>query len=242
MKYARRPRPLIGLRLMYLELTNDSLQRIHKALEAEIGRGARMLEKMRAGNLEAYELLLDDECDQREDMLGVAFVACQSFINRIRTHFVWVNRACEEDFGKQLKFFVSGRALGKVLKCGGKIPGNTTLSLVEAIYAVGNFWKHSDEWPTCEKKSGKRLIQIWDLSRMSGQQKATAEVVMILGLQPGSTGNLRRASKAVGVSEYEDLSPMRQALSQWAQDVYALASAQMEAVVSSSAKRRVVGK
>lgn len=236
MAYSKRPRASIGLRLMHLESTNDSLQRVHKALETEIGRGAWMLEKMRDRNPEACELLVDDECDQVEDMLGIAFVACQSFINRIRTHFVWVNRACEEDFGKQLSHIATGDALGAVLKCGGKIPQNKSLSLVEAIHAVGNFWKHSDEWPTCEAKRGKRRIQIWDLSQMNRQQKATAEVVMALGLQPRSTGNLRHAAEAVGVSEFEDLSPMRRALSLWALDVYVLASAQLQSVVSSSAK------
>lgn len=240
MAYVKRPRASIGLRLMHVELTNDSLHRVHRALETEISRGARMLDKMRGGNLEAYELLLDEECNQVEDLLGIAFLACQSFINRIRTHFVWVNRACVEDFGKQLSHFAAGDALSEVLKCGGKVPENKTLSLVEAIYAVGNFWKHSDEWPTCERKSGKRLIQIWDLSRMTRQQKATAEVAMALGLQPRSTGNMRGAARAVGVSEFEDLSPMRKALTLWAHDVYSLAGSQLQAVVSSNVKREAI--
>jgi hypothetical protein len=234
MTSAKRPRPLIGLRLMELESTSDSLGRVHMALETEIGRGARMLDKIKkSGKFEAYDSLLDDECDQVEDMLGIAFVACQSFINRIRAHFAWINRACKEDFGRQLSFFASGKALSDVLKRGGKVDRKSTISLVEAIYAIGNFWKHSDEWPTRAKKSGKRFTQVWDLSRMRDLQKPTARVVMGLGLRPSSTGNLRNAAMAIGVKQFEDLSPVRQALFLWAQDVHALASAEFEAVASS---------
>jgi hypothetical protein len=211
-------------------VTDDALDRIHHALEAEIARGERRLQKAeQEGNRETYEWLVDDECDQVEELLGIAFVAAQPFVNRIRTHLVSINSACQEDFqGRQLSFFGSGRKTSDLLKRGDSVPGKA-ISLVEAIYAVGNFWKHSDEWPRCEQKTDKHIGQVWDRTRMKDVQKTTFDVIMTLGLVLGSTGNLRTAAKAIGIKKYSDLAPIRQALLAWTQEIFETATKELEA-------------
>lgn len=234
-KFSYRPRTRAswGLRLLHLDVTDDALERIHHALEAEIARGERRLQKAeREGNREIYDWLVDDECDQVEELLGIAFVAGQPYINRIRTHLFSINTACQEDFqGRQLSFFGSSKKAADLLKRGESVPGKA-VSLVEAIYAVGNFWKHSDEWPRCEQKNNKRIAQVWDRTRMKDVQKTTFDVIMTLGLVLGSTGNLRTAAKAIGIKEYGNLAPMRKALGAWAQDIHETATRELEALTA----------
>jgi hypothetical protein len=81
------------LRLLKLDTTDLALERIHHALEAKIARGERRLEGVkRERNEESYYWLVDDECDQLEELLGIAFVAAQPFISRIRTHLSSITR------------------------------------------------------------------------------------------------------------------------------------------------------
>jgi len=236
--YRSPTRASLGLHLLHLDMSSDALERIHHALETEIARGERRLERAeREGTGETYDWLVDDECDQVEELLGMAFVAAQPFINRIRTHFSLINTICKDDFGPQFNFFAVGGKVADLLKRGELIPGKS-MSVVEAIYAVGNFWKHSDEWPRCEQNNGKYIAHVWDMTRLKDVQKTTVDVVLALGLTLGSTGNLRTAAKAIGVEKYSNLSLMRKPLQVWAQDVYDQASNELEALTAGLSPRR----
>src|SRR5262249_34201817 len=95
----------------------------------------------------------------------------------------------------------------------------STISKVEAINAVANYWKHAEEWLTREEKVGNRLREVWDLPNLHGKQRSTAEIVVALGLVPNSDGNLRRSVKALGARRFDDLSPIRQILRNWATEL-----------------------
>lgn len=88
--------------------------------------------------------------------------------------------------------------MNDLLKRGGAVT-TTPFSAAEVINGVANYWKHSDDWTTCESVQGVRFVQVWDLSVMSPLQKGTAELVSALGLCPGSSGNLRDAANALGI-------------------------------------------
>lgn len=220
----------VGLRLVAYETETAWLERILKAIEKEIAVGARRLEKMQSsGNSHAAEAFTDDECDQIEEMLGIAFVACQSFINRVWSRVNELNEFCEEEFHRKVPFLGS---IQDVLAIGMK-PVAHGLGRIEAIFAVGNYWKHSDEWPVSEELTHHRRRQVWDVGSMNHLQRRTAEAAVKLGLEYGSTGNLRAAARAIGVSEFEDLSPIRRAIDEWAGEILGTARHEMEQLAKS---------
>lgn len=64
---------------------------------------------------------------------------------------------------------------------------------------------------------------VWDHTEMEKMekknhihQKETAEIVESIGMSPSSRGNLFIAAEAFGVAEFEDLSPIRNKLRDWA--------------------------
>lgn len=148
-----------------------------------------------------------------EELLGLAFVAAQSFINAIRTELVAVARVYSQDFGKALSFAPDPKI--DALKLAPPLAA-INVSIVEAINAAANYWKHSEEWPLSEETAGGRIREIWNVSSLKGIQKTTVEIAIAFGLEPNSSGNMRTAAKALGIVEYDDLSPIRQGLINWA--------------------------
>jgi hypothetical protein len=209
-------RARIALRLLAIKGQSDTLERLHRAIEYEIAASSRRIRRASAsGNEDFIDAITDEECLAVEELLGLAFVAAQSFINSIRSELVTVGKVYLHEFGSEPKFPTQPN---DVLKVGVMLPA-AKCSAVEAINSVANYWKHSEEWLTVEQKSGGRLREIWDLATLKGIQKRTAEIVIALGLTPNSTGNLRKAAKALGVKRYEDLSEIRQTLSGWAAEL-----------------------
>lgn len=216
----------MGLRLVDYEVDPHWLDRVHKAIEKEIARGTRRLEKLeQSGNPQYLDSVADEECEQIEELLGVAFVACQSFINRILNRLQDLNEACMAEAGSKLPSLATRQ---EALRIMAPTLAGSAFTDVEVIYAVGNYWKHSEDWPTCEVLTDTRRKCVWDLPNMRPIQKTTAEVVSSIGLCYGSTGNLRTSAKVLGVSDYMDLSPIRRALESWAKHVLDVAQKGVE--------------
>jgi hypothetical protein len=156
--------------------------------------------------------------DQRDflaaaELLGLAFVAAQSFITLIRTELIAVNNVHLRYLKSPLSF--AGSNGYDALKLAPTLSA-ANCSEVEAINAVANYWKHSEEWPVSEAKSGTQVREVW----VSGKNnKRTVEIITALRLVPNSDGNLRKAAKALGVKDFEDLSPIRKILKSWATEL-----------------------
>lgn len=222
---------------MDIQISNSPLERIHRALEAEIDRGVRRIERAeKNGDPEYLDSVIDDECDEVEELLGIGFVAGQSFVNRVKSRLISLNRVCQDDFGGPLALLASGKSPHVLLKYGGTFT-ETQFSAAEIVNGVANYWKHADEWTTCEVKANNRYIRTWDVSKMSPIQKGTVELVSALGLSPGSTGNLRDAAKIMGITKYQDLTPMRKELMAWAKNVYDMAAADLNTLLRKSGRR-----
>lgn len=223
------------LTLIRLHLADRTLERLHHAIEAEIASGIQSLLEAADSEAEGTDALIDDESEKVEELLGLAFIAAQSFIARIRILMLKLNNVCIEDFGAPLTF-IPNRNASDILGSGKRLIDCPDVSAVEAVHAVGNFWKHSDEWSTCEVKKGKRLETGWDLKPNSREQ-LTAKTVAALGIVRGSSGNMRRAASALGVLEYGDLRPIRLILHDWANELYRRAKGEIE-ILRASAQGR----
>jgi len=68
---------------------------------------------------------------------------------------------------------------------------------------------------------------------MHNHEKLTVEIVMSIRMSPSSTGNLRTAVEAFGVTDsYEDLSPIREKIRNWAYSLYEKAQSEVTALAS----------
>lgn len=207
-----------ALNLLHIATRGETLERLHRVIESEISASLRRLEEAsKTENSDFLEFATDEECQSTEELLGLAFVAAQSFITSIRTEVTDVAEMSRQ-FGIRFTFFSDPKAID-TLKLASPLTVAPQFSVVEAIHAVGNYWKHSEEWPTQEVVSGRWRRQAWDMASMRGNEKRTAEIVTSLGMTLGSTGNLRTAAEALGVTEYNDLRPIRRTLQNWAFDL-----------------------
>jgi hypothetical protein len=210
-------RARIALRLMAIKGQGETLERLHRAIEFEIATSSKQIRRAaKSGNEDFIEAITEEECLAVEELLGLAFVAAQSFITSIRTEVVIVAKVYLREFKSTLSFAAHPKAYD-ALKLAPML-AVPKCSAVEAINAVANYWKHSEEWPLGDKKGGGRLREVWDVSGPQGN-KRTVEIVSALGLVPNSSANLRKAAKALGVKEFDDLSPLRQILSGWAAEL-----------------------
>jgi hypothetical protein len=209
------------LRLVQLTGETDAIERLHAAIQRQIAASSRRIDRAKAsGDDEYLDAIVDDECDHIEELLGMAFVAAQTFITRFRTRLAWASNIVKDEFGAGLSFATPPKAY-EVLARGRALPVGSGQSVIEVVNAVANYWKHQEDWPTREEAKGGRMITVWNVKSHSlrKQERRTIEVVSSIGMKPGSTGNLRTAAEVFGVTEYADLSPIRQELKVWADDL-----------------------
>lgn len=181
---------------------------LHAAIEREIRLLGQRIDELR--DRESDYLIVDDCCDQTEELLGLAFVAAQGFITSVKAHV----KRLPSQLGKPISIAI-GPSILKLVPA----PGNGKYTAVEVINGVANFWKHREEWSTKEESHSGRIRTVWCTD--NGHSKATITLVTEIGLSAGSTGNLRKAAELLGVaSSFSDLNPIRTALSEWAHAVY----------------------
>lgn len=207
-------RARIAVRLLAVKGRGETLERLHRAIESEITESIKRIADAGASSNDDFaEAVVEEECLAIEELLGLAFVAAQSFINAIRTELVSVAQIYAHDFGKALSFAPDPKL--DALKLAPTF-APTNVSVVETINAVANYWKHSEEWPLGEETAGGRIRAVWNMSSLKGIQKTSVAIAINLGLKPNSSGNMRTAAKALGMVEYDDLSPIRHVLTNWA--------------------------
>jgi hypothetical protein len=216
MSFTKESRARIALRLLAVKGQTDTLERLHCAIEHEITASSKTIQRAKSsGDEDLLEAITEEECLAVEELLALAFVAAQSFINSIRSELEVVGKTYEHEFGSRPNFPTHPN---DVLKVGAMLPAGNC-SVVEAINAIANYWKHSEEWEVVDEQSNGRVREVWDRVGVRPIQKRTVEVVSALGLTPGSSGNLRKAAQALGVKELADLSPIRKNLSDWAAEL-----------------------
>ncbi len=230
MIYQKRYRVDALLRLLKYAVESETVDHLHVAMEKEIAMSSQRIERAIGSGDDSYiEAVTDDECDQIEEFLGISFVVAQTFITRLRSNMAYLSEGCKRDFGSHLSFINSVKAYD-VLKLADLLASNAIYSIIEAINAVANYWKHVDEWPTVMVEKGDFLVRIWDTTKMRPNEKLTVEIVCSLGMSANSTGNLRNAAEKLGIKKYEDLSPIRKKLRTWADNLYKKAYEEVSAL------------
>lgn len=146
------------------------------------------------------DLYIAEETQVIENMLGTAYVVCQSEITAV----VQAALKVADDAptvpifhgAKPAERESSVRSLGPQFGVG--------LSKVEVLWHLGNYFKHRDEWDPVT----------WD-----GGNRFTLDAIKAAGLEPLNSGNLRNGAEALGNTGYADMSAFQQTIRAWSEDV-----------------------
>jgi|GEM_PF-3604901 len=133
-----------------------------------------------------------------EDLLGIAFVVCQTDISFIISQVIHLDAYCRNNHHYKLNFPTGKHGiLGKDPKL-----INSSVTSAQAIDAFANYFKHKDEWT---KPWAEILIYTGKVTKLL-QQKKTVEILQIIGAEEKSNYNFRQCTRALGSINYGDIS------------------------------------
>jgi hypothetical protein len=140
------------------------------------------------------EAILEEEQAFREALLGAAFVLAQERITQVVSRLKRIHQLADGD-GVTLNT-TDGSKKGLLAKAPDLVAGSS-LTSVEAINAMANYFKHHGEWPVD-----------WQVAK--GQTSDTIAVVKMLGITQGSTGGISTGLRSLGLNErsLEELSAL----------------------------------
>lgn len=165
-------------------------------------------------NEEYAQMIADDEVEVIEGLLGVAFVVCQTQIERV-VHSVGLLHRHAESFTTPLPLTTTKTGKSSVMAFDSVRVGTSTVTRIEAMNAVANYFKHRDSWPG-------------DWRKARGQAASTIDTIQKIGLEQGSSGNLRTASEALGnPSGYIKVSRFADAIRDWQSTLFGAYEAEL---------------
>jgi hypothetical protein len=170
---------------------------------------------MQGGNDDYADAVITTETDYLEDLIGTLFLMLQTKIRRVGEAAVEVSKALENMSGPAAQIWADPRA---VRAEGGDYKG-TGHSLVELVWAIGNYFKHRDEWSP----------EVWNpptpVPNRLKQSIATRMMVQHVKIVESSTGNMRMALEFLGVDPYSQCAKLAQDVQTWADAVRGKAAA-----------------
>lgn len=155
---------------------------------------------------------IDDEVGNIEELLGVAFVACQAQITSIVAGIQRLHKTamCREEHAKKrrtIQLMTTDCKRAGIMQHGFAPNAGSLYSPIEVIDAFANYYKHSDQWSV----EGVD----WDKPETHGFAARTIAVTRFAGAEQGSTGNLRTGAEYLGNRKYQDTSVFSAHLSKW---------------------------
>jgi hypothetical protein len=175
------------MQLSWLSLTGDvaRLQRVLETLSDAIKASDRRLDAaQRAGNAEWAEVVLGEECAITEDLIGTAFVVCQTYITGVASRVIGLHHHHDRENPDSPLQTTSGNKYQStttspsIFRFGSRKIGRSGRTAVEVIDGFANYFKHHEEWVgTWTKLKGRAQKQrrpSWPLAR-SVEARGTCE-------------------------------------------------------------------
>jgi hypothetical protein len=203
----------IRLRLLKHDVDDDRFLQIFSNLASLIRRSERACEKAQnASDPDYAEVVAEFEADYLEEIIGASFVVLQTKIRRVQA----AASELAAFMRSQYSIGVSGLDRTSVMRLRGPYR-NSGSSLIALIWAVGNYYKHRDEWSAMvwkepapgEKEPGSLH-----------QSRATRRMVQKAGIVRSSTGNMRAAYEFFGIDPYSNCERLADEVQAWAKAVY----------------------
>jgi hypothetical protein len=194
----------ILLELIKLHAQSATLERVLDSFGVAVATCSETIAQAeQSGNQDYIDAVVDDQCAVVENVIGAAFVASQADLTATISHVKRLHARANTD-GHVLTSS-DGRKAG-ILRLGNALQPGLPYSDVEVINAFANYFKHHDEWNAP-----------W--TTLTGQSKETADTIMAFGATEGSTGNLRQATRALGVTDSRDLVSLSGLIERWRQTI-----------------------
>jgi len=181
-----------------LSVLGDSLDEDLKRVLSPLGDGlAEMFQqfeevKKTHGDSADFALFIEDEILLLEDFLGVSFVACQAYINRVTSQLASIFDptgigALPRDKWAMLEYGHTGPTNG--------------FSRIRTLYEFANYYKHEDEWD----------------ADWTNAAAMTAKVISKAGASPHSGGNIRRGAAFLGNPDFSNVLALAHIFTRWRQ-------------------------
>jgi len=205
MQYSEKQVKVFRLYLRSLDFGVELYEPILYTLQSAIGDSVKHIGVV-AESQDRPEIInwsIDDECDQIESLLGLSFVSCQLSITSVVSECKRLHEFYERQMGIRE---IAGHKDDKpalLARCTAFV-GVTHNTVISAIDAFANYFKHRDEWGV-------------DWNALKGKALDTAKVIQSLGAQSGSTGNLRQGYEAIlGNHDYQRVLKLGALVRDWA--------------------------
>jgi hypothetical protein len=212
-------RPKLLYKLFELEVHDQHLTEVLGSLAQSIREVSSELDQIAENNNHECEVSSElnqiaENCDYEwldirsedaaiwlENVLGVCFVICQVYIDRVGKQLEQVcQRACKAniDLGS------IPRTKEAAIDCGDLLRTCENITKVRSIHCLANYFKHQAEWN-------------YEWEGLSNQQTRTANVIQKLGCHSHSDGNFRNASEFFTNTEYYRTDVFEKIVRTWAE-------------------------
>jgi hypothetical protein len=172
----------LARRLLKIAVEDDTYEDVLAALSKGIKECA---ERADMGDEDA-----EFECIKVEMLLGTAYVVCQAKITAVVEAAARVNGWDREQSAERAQLRATGpRTLG--------------YTKVEMLWALGNYFKHRDQWAVGEWANPNR------------SNRKTIEVLTAMGLRETSDANLRDGAETLGNNSFSDMEFFQHIIDDW---------------------------
>ena len=190
----------LRLKLISEESRYDALKRVLDTISDVIKEASNNIDRAGKFQNEGHrESVVDEETSFIEELLGAAFVVCQSYITSITSGFEKLHQLAKKN---NLILTVTNGEKKILLKTGSANVAKSQYTEIQIIDEFANYFKHCDQWPL-------------DWSKVNNRYKHTVEVVQSVGAQSGSNGNMRTGVEALGCPMYNNLDSLLDKITQW---------------------------
>ena len=218
------------------------MERVLRPIRSGIQECIDIIEKAgKSGDEEYAQAVADDEVEVIEGLLGAVFVVCQTEIERVTRHveLLHMHASNVQRPKGPVKLTTTGVGKGDVMAFGSPPVGTSTVNEIQALNAVANYFKHrlawSPDWAKTlaaanpvpppapapkGKTKGKTKSKKPKVNHKDKQTAATIRALQAIGLEQGSTGNLRTAAEALGNAGYTDIDKIVGILRTWEGNVF----------------------
>lgn len=201
-KYYKRSPYKLFLRLLEPDIIFYTLDPSIYPIGQAISECINVIDDASLAEIEYGDMIVDEESDIIENLLGTSFVLSQTYISCIVSRVKGLHAFFEKREGRHISNLKSEKK--DILIFGGETikGGGNEFTDVEVVEAFANYFKHRDEWSR-------------DWSRLTRVQKKAAKVLQSFNASSGSSGNLRVGSEVLGNTDYKSVGIFAERLKSW---------------------------
>jgi hypothetical protein len=199
--------------LLKHEVGDDRFLQIFGDFAGLIRRSEKACEKAaRSDNADYAQFVAESEAEYLEEIIGASFLVLQAKIRRVCSATERLRKFAQTQHSIEL----GGLDGTRIRKLTGRYKTSGP-SLIELVWAVGNYYKHRDEWDHSVWRSKKANEAEPNWLR---QARGTRKMAKRVGIVEFSTGNMRTAYEYFGIDPYSKCEQLAKEVQQWSERVY----------------------